>query len=71
MNIDSTLKKIIILGSTGSVGSNALNVIEGNSLFDLFAITGNNNYLLLAKQALKFNPKYVVIGNKAHYKKLK
>ncbi|MFQ3361739.1 MAG: 1-deoxy-D-xylulose-5-phosphate reductoisomerase [Alphaproteobacteria bacterium] len=71
MNTDNALKKIIILGSTGSVGSNTLNVIERNSLFDVLAITGNNNYRLLAKQALKFNPKYVIIGNKIHYKKLK
>lgn len=66
-----SLKKIIILGSTGSVGSNTLNVIKRNSSFDVHAITGNNNYKLLAKQALQFNPKYAVIGNKNHYIKLK
>lgn len=65
------LKKIIILGSTGSVGINTLSVIKKNPLFEVHAITGNDNYKLLAKQALQFNPKYVVIGNKAHYTELK
>ena len=71
MSDTNSLKKIIILGSTGSVGSNTLNVIKRNLSFDVHAITGNNNYKLLAKQALQFNPKYAVIGNKNHYTKLK
>ena len=45
------LKKIIILGSTGSVGINTLSVIKKNPLFEVHAITGNDNYKLLAKNS--------------------
>jgi 1-deoxy-D-xylulose-5-phosphate reductoisomerase len=65
------MKQIAIFGSTGSIGTQALEVIEANS--DLFAVdilTANSNGDLLIKQALKFNPNAVVIVDEAQYKKV-
>jgi 1-deoxy-D-xylulose 5-phosphate reductoisomerase len=65
-------KKIAILGSTGSIGTQALQVIsENEDLFEVYALTANNNVDLLIQQAVKFCPEVVVIGNSAHYDKLK
>ena len=65
-------KQITILGSTGSIGTQALEVIaENDSLFEVFALTANNQVDLLIQQARKFNPEIVVIGNDRHYSKLK
>ncbi|MFA6884942.1 MAG: 1-deoxy-D-xylulose-5-phosphate reductoisomerase, partial [Paludibacteraceae bacterium] len=61
-------KQIVILGSTGSIGTQALEVIEEQSeLFEVYAITANNSAELLVKQARKFNPEVVVIANKDKY----
>ena len=58
-------KTIVILGSTGSIGTQALDVISEHShLFEVDTITANNNHLLLIKQAKKHLPKTVVIVNK-------
>ena len=63
---------IAILGSTGSIGTQTLDVIEQNhDLFDIYALTAGNNVDLLINQAKKFLPKIVVISNKNHYQKLK
>ena len=65
-------KQIAILGSTGSIGTQALEVIyENKSLFEVYALTANNNVDLLIEQARKFMPEMVAIGNEDHYKKLK
>lgn len=65
-------KQIAILGSTGSIGTQALEVIEENSeLFEVYAITANNQVDLLIEQALKFRPEVVAIANETHYSKLK
>ncbi|GAB1415998.1 1-deoxy-D-xylulose-5-phosphate reductoisomerase [Paludibacter sp.] len=65
-------KHIAILGSTGSIGTQALEVIDANSdLFELYAITAGNNVDLLIKQARKFRPEIVVIANEKHYLELK
>ena len=57
-------KKISILGSTGSVGVNTLNVINNISKeFDVVYLTGNTNSDLMIKQCLEFNPKSVVMIN--------
>lgn len=65
-------KQIAILGSTGSIGTQALQVIEEHSdLYEVYALTANNNVELLIEQARKFNPEVVVIANEAHYNKLK
>lgn len=61
-------KRIVVLGSTGSIGTQALDVIERESdKFELVAITGNNNVDLLIAQAKKYLPKVVVMANDAHY----
>ncbi len=57
------LKNIAILGSTGSIGTQALEVIRHNpNRFRAFVLTANSNATLLIKQALDFNPEYVVIA---------
>lgn len=61
-------KQIAILGSTGSIGTQALDVIEAQSdLFEVYAITANNRAEELVAQARKFNPEVVVIANKDKY----
>lgn len=65
-------KQICILGSTGSIGTQALQVIEEHSdLYEAYCLTANNQWLLLAQQARKFHPAAVVIANEAHYEELK
>ena len=65
-------KQIAILGSTGSIGTQALEVISANnSLFEVYALTANNNVDLLIEQARKYNPEMVAIGNESHYSLLK
>lgn len=61
-------KRIAILGSTGSIGTQALNVIAAHGdLFEAFALTANNNVGLLIEQARRFRPEIVVIANEQHY----
>ncbi len=65
-------KQIAILGSTGSIGTQALDVIEANPhLFEVQVLTAQNNVELLTQQALKFKPKAVVIGKETAYEILK
>ena len=65
-------KQIAILGSTGSIGTQALQVIEEHSdLYEAYALTANNQVELLAEQARKFMPAAVVIANEAKYLQLK
>jgi len=73
INMDNIPKKqIAILGSTGSIGTQALEVIsENSSLVEVYALTANNNVELLIEQARKFQPEMVAIANEDHYNKLK
>ncbi len=65
-------KRIAIFGSTGSIGTQALEVIETNSgLFEVEILTAQTNDTLLIQQALKFKPNAVVIGDEAKYEKVK
>ncbi len=65
-------KQIAILGSTGSIGTQALQVIEAHAdLYEAYVLTANNNASLLIEQARKFQPEAVVIANEAHYNKVK
>ena len=65
-------KQIAILGSTGSIGTQALEVISDNdTLFEVYALTANNNVDLLIQQARKFEPEMVAIGNENLYNQLK
>ncbi|EHJ37218.1 1-deoxy-D-xylulose 5-phosphate reductoisomerase [Leyella stercorea DSM 18206] len=66
------MKQICILGSTGSIGTQALDVIEQHSdRYEVYCLTANNRYEMLVEQARKFRPAAVVIANKAHYEALK
>jgi len=64
-------KRIAILGSTGSIGTQTLDVIEANpEIFSVEVLTAQNNADLLIEQAAKFLPKVVVIGNESFYDKV-
>ncbi len=66
------MKHIAILGSTGSIGTQTLQVIEKNSdRFCVEVLTANNNVELLIEQALKFKPNTVVIANEEKYSLLR
>src|SRR3989338_9059942 len=65
-------KGIAILGSTGSIGSQALEVIRSRpEYFDLQVITAHSNADLLIAQAIEFQPNTVVIADENHYQKVK
>lgn len=64
-------RHIAILGSTGSIGTQALEVLEANpDVFELEVLTANGSADLLIQQALKFKPNCVVIGDEAQFKKV-
>ena len=65
-------RQLAILGSTGSIGTQALEVIsEHPDLFEVYALTANNQVDLLINQARKFMPEVVVIANEQKYPELK
>ncbi|MEP6724976.1 MAG: 1-deoxy-D-xylulose-5-phosphate reductoisomerase [Bacteroidota bacterium] len=69
---ETNKKRIAVFGSTGSIGTQALNVIAANShLFSAEILTAQGNDELLIKQALQFNPNIVVIGDEKKYLKVK
>lgn len=64
-------KRIAILGSTGSIGTQTLDVIEQNPThFEVEVLTANNNARLLIEQTKKFNPNTIVIANENKYDEL-
>jgi len=66
------LKNIAILGSTGSIGTQALEVVRQNpERFKVFVLTANNNAELLIKQALEFTPAYVVLTSESKLSEVK
>ena len=70
--MDKTKKHVAILGSTGSIGTQALDVIEANQdLFEVEVLTANSNGELLVQQALKYKPNAVVIANENKYNEVK
>ena len=67
-----SLRTVTVLGSTGSVGRNTLDLIARNSVdYDVEALTANTNEALLAEQARRFRPRLTVIADKAKYTSLK
>ena len=65
-------RQIAILGSTGSIGTQALEVIsEHDDLYEVYCLTANNRVELLAEQAHKYHPAAVVIANEQRYDELK
>jgi 1-deoxy-D-xylulose-5-phosphate reductoisomerase len=72
MNNESNIKRIALFGSTGSIGTQALEVIAANpDKFSAEVLTAQNSDDLLIEQALKFNPNIVVIGDEKKYQKVK
>ena len=68
---EKTKRHIAILGSTGSIGTQALEVLEANpDKFQLEVLTANSNADLLIEQALKFKPNCVVIGREDQFKRV-
>lgn len=64
-------KQICILGSTGSIGTQALDVIKQHSdRYEVYCLTANNRYEMLAEQARQFRPAAVVIANERYYEPL-
>ncbi|WP_163469453.1 1-deoxy-D-xylulose-5-phosphate reductoisomerase [Fusobacterium sp. IOR10] len=65
------MKNIVILGSTGSIGTNALEIIRNKrEEFKVLALSGHSNYDLLIEQIEEFSPKYVSIGSEVGYDKI-
>ncbi len=65
-------KQICILGSTGSIGTQALDVIRQHpDRYEVYCLTANNRYEMLAEQAREYRPAAVVIANEQHYDALK
>ncbi|MDZ7719180.1 MAG: 1-deoxy-D-xylulose-5-phosphate reductoisomerase [Balneolaceae bacterium] len=65
-------RKIAIFGSTGSIGTQALDILKKKrDLFDVDVLTANNNYKKLARQVNEFRPSCVVLANQEHQKKFK
>ncbi|NME35674.1 1-deoxy-D-xylulose-5-phosphate reductoisomerase [Fusobacterium sp. FSA-380-WT-3A] len=66
------MKNITILGSTGSIGTNALEIIKHKrDEFNVIALSGHSNYKLIIEQIREFNPKYVSIGTEEGKEKIK
>ena len=57
------MKNLVILGSTGSIGTQTLEVVDNLFEWNILALTANNNSELLEKQVKKYNPKFIVIMN--------
>src|SRR6188508_3613273 len=69
---EGNIKRIALFGSTGSIGTQALNVIAANpDKFSAEVLTAQTNDELLMQQALQFNPNIVVIGDESRYQKVK
>lgn len=72
MNTDPSIRRIALFGSTGSIGTQALEVIAGNpNKFSAEILTAHGNEELLIEQARRFNPNVVVIGDEKKYLKVK
>ena len=66
------IKKISILGSTGSIGLNVLKIIDKKRKdFNIILLSANKNYSLICYQIKKYKPKYFIINDEATYKRLK
>ena len=71
MKAEKKKRQIAILGSTGSIGTQALQVIDEHSdLYEVYCLSANNQVELLAQQAIWFKPAAVVIANEQHYERL-
>ena len=64
-------KKVIILGSTGSIGNSSLNIIKKNNNYKIIILSANKNINKLFRQAIKFNVKHAIIEDRIKYEKYK
>ena len=72
LHADEALRRVTVLGSTGSVGCNTLDLIERNrERYEIEALTANNNVALLIEQARRLRPRQAVIADEKHYATLK
>lgn len=72
MTFNPSIRRVAIFGSTGSIGTQALDVIAANTdKFSVEILTAHSNHELLTEQALKFNPNMVVIGDDKKYQNVK
>jgi len=70
--LNNNIKNIAILGSTGSIGTQSLEVIrDNNNLFKVFLLTAHSNARLLIKQSLEFNPCYAIICDVGKYEEVR
>lgn len=70
--IQLPLRSVTVLGSTGSIGKNTLDLLQHHrDRFEVMALSAQDNVMELARQARAFNVKYAVIGNETRYKDLK
>ena len=66
------MKRIVVLGSTGSIGTNALEVIKNaEGKFKVIALSGHRNHKLLLEQIREFTPECVAVGTEEGYKEIK
>ena len=65
------IKKISILGSTGSIGLSVLKIIEKKNFFKINLLSANQNFKLICKQIEKYKPKYFLINDPKIYLKVK
>ena len=65
------MKKIAVLGSTGSIGTQTLDVVRNNQDLQVVALAAGSNITLLEKQILEFHPKVVAVWNEEKAKELK
>ncbi|MDW7660968.1 MAG: 1-deoxy-D-xylulose-5-phosphate reductoisomerase [Bacillota bacterium] len=65
------MKKIVILGSTGSIGTQALDIIRSSKRFEVFGLTCNTSIDKIIEQSLEFQPKFVVVHDESMWKPLK
>ena len=65
------IKKIAILGSTGSIGKSLLNILRSNKKNQIILLSANKNYHLLLKQAKEFKVKNIIISDQKKYEKIK
>jgi 1-deoxy-D-xylulose-5-phosphate reductoisomerase len=71
-NILNKVKNIAVLGSTGSIGTQTLDVIRDNShLFRVFMLTAHTNAYLLITQAIEFVPEFAIICDESKYQQIK
>ncbi len=71
MQLNNKKRKIVILGSTGSIGTQTLKIIDNyNELFEVVGISGNKNYKLLNEQIEKYKPEFCAIGDESLEKHL-